>query len=129
MTSVFDLLDDVRKRPSMFVGWDEWERRRQLEALESMLFGYQRAVVQHGLDDPGRALLTGFGDYLQARFGWSMSCGPIGAILEHSPTEQEAWTRFWVLLDDYKRDRGVGNPGVDEPAPGGNPDRGNPDRG
>jgi hypothetical protein len=102
MPSVFDLLEDVKKRPSMYVGWDSTERGKQLLSLEMLLMGYGHAVERHGVEDPGKDILRELGRYIFKQYGWSVSCGPIAAIRANVKSDDEAWELFWRLLDEFK---------------------------
>jgi hypothetical protein len=50
--SVFDLLEDIRKRPAMYVGLDASDRAGQLRNLELLLAGYAMALDRHGIVEP-----------------------------------------------------------------------------
>lgn len=89
----------------MFVGEDAEHRREQLSNVELMMAGYEMALDVHGIEEPGRALSSGFMSYLRETRGWSASCGFLGAIREHSGNADEAWNMFWDLLDEYRRAR------------------------
>ncbi len=101
--SLLTMLALVEKRPSMYLGYDESHRAQQLDALESFIAGYCAAVHHHGLIDAGYTAYARFPDYLRNRFGWSMSCGPIAAIREHSDRDAAAWDLFWTLLWDAQQ--------------------------
>lgn len=88
--SLYAILDLVRQRPSMYVGWTDAERDKQLAGLEMLIAGYTLAIHQHGISDEGCDSYARFPDYLQVRFGWSMSCGPLFAIREASRTAAAA---------------------------------------
>jgi hypothetical protein len=103
MTSVFELLDDIKKRPAMFVGGTDLERGAQLRELEVLLIGYGLAVQRHGLEEPGKDFVRRFARYLMERHGWSASCGPIAAIRANAGSDDEAWDLFWRLVDEFKR--------------------------
>ncbi len=96
---IFSLLRETRARPSMYLGEDEAHRRQQLSNLEMMIFGYERALKAHDILEPGRTLWGDLCSYLRETRGWGTSVGPIGAILEHSLSPDEAWSTFWVLLE------------------------------
>lgn len=101
MGTVFDLLNEVRKRPAMYVGWDERHRRRQLQDLEMLLYGYAIALKYHGIQEPVVDFMREFSNYLRQTRGWSLSCGPTAAIVEATANEQEAWDLFWKLVDEF----------------------------
>jgi hypothetical protein len=68
-----------------------------------MLIGYELALVEHGVEDPGKDFMRRFGAYLRARFGWSMSYGPLAAIRDHAANHRRAFEEFWKLLAEFKR--------------------------
>jgi len=105
--SVFDILEAVRSRPAMYVGGSDADRAGQLRTLEVLLQGYAMAVNQHGLRDAVADFNRDFGSYLYRRFGWSMSTGPVAAILDVEADGDAAWERYWHLVDDFKREVAV----------------------
>jgi hypothetical protein len=102
MGTVFDLLDEVRKRPGLFVGWDECHRVRQLQNLELLLHGYAIALRHHRIYEPVEDFSREFAEYLYRTRGWSASCGPTAAIVDATANEQEAWDLFWKLVDEFR---------------------------
>ena len=90
------VLAEIRRRPEMHLG------RLDLEDLDTFLAGYHKALFDHGLDEgedpPGE-----FGRFIARRYGWPMDSGPLAAIRLHSTSPQEAWKRFWELLDDFQQ--------------------------
>ena len=102
MASIFELLEDIEKRPGVFLGWSTAERGEQLRDLEMLLIGYGHAVDRHGLADPGAAFLESFNLFLTKKYGWSSAIGPIGAIREHATSDIAAWDLFWSLLREFR---------------------------
>ena len=102
MPSIFDVLEEVEKRPSMYVGWSESERRLQLQNLEMFMAGYTVAVHVHGIDEPVKDFLREFSRYLWVKYEWSVSCGPIAAIRDACQSDEEAWEKFWTLVRDFR---------------------------
>jgi hypothetical protein len=100
--SLFTILGLVQMRPGMYVGGTDSERTLQLDNLEMLITGYSLAVRQHQLRDAGFDLYAGFSSYLEERFGWSMSQGPISAIRHAATSDTEAWENFWRLLWDFR---------------------------
>ena len=90
----------------MYVGGDEHGRARQLRELETLLYGYSLAVEQHDLDEPGRGFVKAFGAYLEKRFGWPTTLGPVVAILDGIQPHEDPWERFWELIDEFKNELG-----------------------
>jgi hypothetical protein len=103
--SIFRLLEEVRKRPGMFVGG--LPRTAPMDALEMLLRGYELALTEHQISEPGSKFLSNFGNYLWTTHGMEQSCGPIRAIRHASATDEEAWTRLWTLLDEFKATLGL----------------------
>lgn len=102
MATVFDLLDEIRKRPTMYVGYDESKRALQLQGLEMLLAGYRMALYNHNIKEPVSNFNREFGMYLLETKGWCDSCGPVVAILEAAKSEEEAWELFWRMVDEFR---------------------------
>lgn len=102
MGTVFDYLDEVRKRPSMYVGLDDRHRRRQLQNLELLLNGYATALDYHHVQEPVADFVHEFSEYLRRTRDWSLSCGPTAAIFDATANQQEAWDLFWKLVDEFR---------------------------
>lgn len=103
MASVFDLLDEIRKRPSMYVGYgDKSERALQLRALETLMDGYSLALRNHNIQEQTSDFNRDFGAYLSATKGWSISCGPVVAILQAAKSDEGAWVLYWKLVDKFR---------------------------
>lgn len=107
MSTVFNFLDEIRKRPSMHVGGDDRHRVRQLQALEQILYGYATALKYHGIQEPVMDFGREFSDYLRETRGWSLSCGPTAAIVDATANEQEAWSVFWQLVDEFRESKAL----------------------
>lgn len=112
MPSVFDLLEEIRQRPTMFLGGEESQRGLQLRNLELVLSGYSLAVKRHHLQGRVVDFNQEFGAYLRRSRGWSASCGPVAAVLEASQSEQSAWDTYWELVHAFRAEVGSENPGV-----------------
>jgi hypothetical protein len=96
--SLLTYLALVQRRPGMYLGMDDQRPDRRLDALRHLINGYCGAIHAHRPRDPGFDEWTAFPERLVARFGWSMSQGPIQAIRDASSSDEEAWTKFWALL-------------------------------
>lgn len=103
MTSVFDILDAIEKRPSMYVGASNAERGTQLRNLEMLLGGYALAVQQHDLQEPVKDFPREFAAFLHKRFGWSAEAGPVAAIRDASQDDEDAWQKFWALTKEFRK--------------------------
>jgi hypothetical protein len=102
MASVFDLLDEVRARPALYLGSDDARRAAQLQRLEQMLSGYTIALRQHGVREPVVDFLREFGDFLWTAKGLSASCGPAVAVVEAAQSEEAAWDLYWALVHEFR---------------------------
>jgi hypothetical protein len=100
MVNVFDVLRDVAARPELFLGGGGDARAEQLRNLQWFLLGYQAALDG---TSPHKRFVLDFGSYLRGRFGWSMTCGPIAAVLEAYADSRKAWTVFWQLVADFEQ--------------------------
>ena len=99
MASVFDVLDEIRQRPGMYVGSDD---SRRLQNLEQLLFGYSLALRQHHIQEPVVDFVRELGAYIWRTREWSASCGPAAAIRAACTSDQEAWETFWTLVDEFR---------------------------
>ncbi|WP_437496802.1 hypothetical protein [Sorangium sp. So ce1099] len=102
MASVFDVLDEIRKRPGMYVGGDESQRVSQLQNLEQLLCGYCLALRHHRIQERVLDFNREFGAYLLETRGWSASCGPVAAIRDAAKSDVELWELFWMLVDEFR---------------------------
>ena len=102
MASVFDLLEEIRKRPTMYVGYDESKRAMQLQTVETLVNGYQLALRNHNIKEPVSDFNREFARYLLKTKGWCDSCGPVVAIREAAKSDEEAWELFWKLVDEFR---------------------------
>jgi hypothetical protein len=102
MASIFDLLDEIRKRPGMYVGYDDSKRALQLQTIETLVDGYRLALQYHNIKEPVSDFNHEFAMYLSETREWSESCGPVVAILEAAKSEEEAWELFWQLVDEFR---------------------------
>jgi hypothetical protein len=107
MVSVFELLDAIRQRPAMFVGGEASNRGDQLWNLELLLHGYALAIQAHQIEEPVKDFPREFAGYLQHKYNWSVAAGPIAAIREAAPDDEEAWKMFWRLVEEYRKSLGA----------------------
>jgi len=99
---IFDFLEQIQQRPGMHLGEDREAWLKQLNNLSCILYGYEVALSNHRISEPGVDFTWKFMSYLRDRFGWSTSCGPVGAIRDATSTEEEAWETFWRLLAEFR---------------------------
>jgi hypothetical protein len=97
--TIFDLLEEIESRPTMYVSGST---AQQLRDLELLLGGYVIALEMHGVAEPGGDFLAGFGQFLYESRGWSASCGPVQAIRDQVAGDDEAWRMVWILAREYR---------------------------
>ncbi|WP_329580564.1 hypothetical protein [Streptomyces sp. NBC_01361] len=104
LRDVYDLLDEIRLRPWM------WVRGNSLLHLESLLMGYRIALNPPGSDD-GRPFSSPgsqgpFSEWLWQRFDRSSSLGWATEIeREAQAANQEPLDLFFSLFDEYRAER------------------------
>ncbi|HEX5271960.1 MAG TPA: hypothetical protein VFW33_15785, partial [Gemmataceae bacterium] len=92
-----DYLQKVRQRPLMYVR--DWS----LEELETWCRGYAVALSNHGIEEFGTHFNEQFSDYLWKQYGWSMCRSWARGVREQSRTPEEAFHRFFELLEEFKQ--------------------------
>lgn len=97
-SGLWGLLEQVRLRPGMYCD----PSHKPLSTLETMLWGYSRALSDHGTPDEGCGFNEAFRAYLLVRFRWSTSCGWAFAIRDHLETGENELTKFFALVDEFK---------------------------
>lgn len=103
MASIFDILDAIKHRPSMYVGGSNEERGEQLRNLDWLLNGYALAVEHHGIQDSPRDFPRQFAEFLHAKHGWSTASGPVAAIRSNTKSDMEAWEQFFINAEEFRR--------------------------
>ncbi|MER7481034.1 hypothetical protein ABTX60_25925 [Streptomyces sp. NPDC126510] len=101
MRDVYDLLEEVRLRPGM------WVRDRSLQHLDSMLAGYRVALAVHGAEEPFDFWSPGgqspFDLWLERRMGGQTSLGWSTVIERYAEaTGRPALELFFELLDEFR---------------------------
>ena len=98
--SIYDVLALIRQRPPTYL--DE----RSISRLRSFLVGYQCGLGSHGLTfRTERPDFNGFHSWVARRLGFSSStAGWCYMILEKSKGEADALDRFFLLLDDFRKE-------------------------
>ncbi|WP_240359444.1 hypothetical protein [Pyxidicoccus trucidator] len=103
--SIFDLLEEVRRRPSMYVDGDESQGALRLRSLEQLIHGYSLALRQHGIQESVVDFPRDFGAFLWETREWSASAGIAAAVLRAAGSEEAAWELFWRLVEEFRRAR------------------------
>jgi hypothetical protein len=100
MSYVESLLQDIRRRPGMYIGWPSLSR------LLGFLRGYDYALYKlHGV--PADPFFVSFLEWIQQRLQVKNDFWE-NVILNQTGSEAEAIERFWVLLDEYRSEQGSG---------------------
>jgi hypothetical protein len=92
---LYEYLSGARQRPSMYV------HNLSLMELEAQCHGYETALYCHGIKEFGNNFCKRFRDYLNSRFGWPTCIGWARVIRDACETDEQAWDRFFELLDDF----------------------------
>ena len=99
--NVYELLELIKQRP------DEYLRDKSLFDLEICLRGYMACLHAHKIIenyDFKKFDNSGFAKWLKQKYGWHWSMGWANAIVEHSEDNDDAFKRFYNLLELYKND-------------------------
>lgn len=95
--SVFEWLDEVRKRPSMFVG----DKVSALTVIAGYLYGYYVAMDIHGILEPGpRLAQEHFSTWLRLR-GYREFASGWASVLQDAHGSA-AFDKFFELADEYR---------------------------
>ncbi len=93
MLSVPALLNEIRRRPGMFLG------RASLVRLVPFVDGYALAIDRMK-SDSRYVLMAEFRDWIQARYG-STKVAWETLILQDSKDDAAAFDHFWRLMDEF----------------------------
>jgi hypothetical protein len=55
-------------------------------------------------EDRSASFLERFGEHIHEVQGWSISSGPITALLAETSNADAAWEMFWRVVRDFARD-------------------------
>lgn len=101
--NIFELLDLIRARPGMYLGYDDEHVQEQLIVLESLLRGYEFASYQLGYDDVNVHFLRELGRFIQPKLGYGNEIGPVSAAHKHNP--DHPFEQFWAFVDEFRASR------------------------
>src|SRR5262245_9420249 len=96
--NVFTWLDEIRRRPAMFLG----ETSTPVDVIQTLLCGYYAALSVHGIVEPVPAMTHHFSSWLRLRTSWPMACGWAVAITDHCEGDR-ALPRFFDFVDEYRK--------------------------
>jgi hypothetical protein len=104
ISNVFEWLDEVRKRPGMYIRASGNDRDgASLDHLESMLWGYEAAIRAHRIDESTPRFTHSFLWWVRLRRGWSMSAGWAKAVVRSVREGQQPLDLFFELVDEYRQ--------------------------
>lgn len=99
--NVFDFLDQIRARPTMFVGEDD-KNLSGLRVVETLMEGYYTGLGVHGVGETvPRVTFDHFSHWLRLRGYAEFSLG--WAWVLHEAHGDAAFDKFFDLLDDYRK--------------------------
>lgn len=101
--SIFDLLNWVRKTPETFLDGD-----RSLRRLRSFLVGYECGLGRLHFSLRDHDLFHSFHDWVASKLGFGESTsGWCNMILARTKSDDEAYSKFFELLDEFCRTKGI----------------------
>jgi hypothetical protein len=77
-------------------------RRRSLEELQTLIYGYYIGLGAHGLVEDAPAMTSHFGDWLQLTRGWGWSTGWAAAIADRAG-QSDPLDLFFELRREYRQ--------------------------
>jgi hypothetical protein len=98
MRSIFAVLKLVEVKPEFYLGAQG--RAAQLDALSSLLKGYEIALEQHDVHERGRNFLARFGAFVEKRYRLDRSPFEVARLVSHS--DDEAWDLFFELVWEFR---------------------------
>ena len=98
VSNIFDWLDEVRRRPEMYLG-----DVNSLASLEAMIWGYEAAISIHRIEEPTPRFDRTFLSWVRLRRGWSTSLGWADAIHRAVREGQRPLDLFFELVDEYRK--------------------------
>jgi hypothetical protein len=93
-SNLYTTLDKLRKRPALFIS------SHSISALASYIDGFREGCNYENSESPS---FDGFNDFVGEFYGKYTTAGWKNLILaDHFGNEEEALTRFFVLLDEFR---------------------------
>jgi len=102
MRKITDILRKVKNTPEMYVGGTSDNREEQLKNLQWFILGCQ--ATNDEISSETKFMLE-FGKFIRDKYGWSMSCGPIDAILKNCESPEKAWEFWWSEIESWKQEK------------------------
>jgi len=97
--SIYDMLDAIRKKPGLYVATPSINR------LAAFLGGYTGGLGRVGFALRDEADFYRFHGWVARRLGFGESTsGWCNMIRDRSTSEEDAFYRFFALLDEFRKD-------------------------
>ena len=93
MDTLYDLLQKIRERPTLYLG------EPSITFLNHFISGY--AFGRREIEVGSTNCLAGFQEYVQKYYNTCLTKGWAGLILDHSSNQKEALEKFFELLDEH----------------------------
>jgi len=103
LPSIFNILREIRKYPSMFLGQTDEGRLQQIRTLDYFISGYTAAILEHKLNSRPNHFHKEFATFVQNKHGWSMSQGPLHAFVREIPNADLAWDKLWEDIWEFEQ--------------------------
>jgi hypothetical protein len=100
--SVFDLFARVRNKPALFVG------EKSLIRIRAFVDGYIVGAAECKRLPQGLDTFHDFHDWIAKKFNFTApTSGWCNMILDRTESDAQAFDRFYELLDEFCRERGI----------------------
>jgi len=97
--NIFDLIDEIKQRPSMFIP------DKSIESLSNLLFGYLTCLKIHYIIEKNVPDFNYFSDWLKQEFDWNLVYGWAYAIKKNCTDSEDPLTRFFSLVKVFLQSR------------------------
>jgi hypothetical protein len=99
-TNVFEWLDQIRARPSMYIASAE----HPVQQVNALVHGYYSALWVHGIVEPVPAMTHHFSDWMrQQGYGFDATERGWGVAIESASRDDNSLSNFFKLVDRYRR--------------------------
>ena len=97
--SIYDLLGWIRQRPGLYIG------EPTIYRLQAFITGYDAGLGHVGFGLRDGADFRRFNDWVARRLGvFGSTSGWANMIRERSASNEEAFSQFFVLLDEFRKE-------------------------
>lgn len=91
-----EFIQRIEEKPGMYFSDDD------ISVIETMIYGYQQAIIIHGLENDSTTFNHDFNEYLHCEYKWNTSYGWAKTLIEKYPKGK----RFNAFLKYFKEFRG-----------------------